>query len=259
MLRVVAGCALTSVGDSAAKLLTADEEGTQHDDGMGRRRRGASQAGMTQVFHPAANAISRASLRAVVVLAAGAAVAGYLVARSDYITQAHVIRPQPIEFSHQHHVGGLGIDCRYCHGTAETSATAGLPSTEICMNCHAQIWSDSPKLALVRQSLRENPPIVWTRVTDLPDYVHFNHRVHVNKGVGCVVCHGRVDQMPLAWREHSLQMQWCVDCHRAPEPHLVARPEVFSMTPATPDAGRRRELAEHYHVRHPTDCSACHY
>ena len=132
-------------------------------------------------------------------------------------------REQPIPFSHAHHVGGLGIDCRYCHTSVETSSFAGIPPTKTCMNCHSQIWSTSPTLEPVRESFRTGVSIQWTRVNDLPDYVYFNHSIHVNKGIGCESCHGRVDRMPLTWQENSLQMDWCLDCHRDPGKHIRPR------------------------------------
>lgn len=225
---------------------------------------------MVQVFHPAFNSLSRISIRSAVFVIIMLLAGGYMVSVSDYVTKAHVIRAQPVEFSHQHHVAGLGLDCRYCHLHAETRATAGIPATEICMNCHSVIWSDSPKLATVRESYRSGESIPWTRVTDLPDFVRFDHSVHVQKGVACIVCHGNMAQMPLAWRDHAMTMRWCLDCHRAPEVHLAPRSEVFrtSLTATRTSTNARPEnisdssesdLMAKYQVRRPTDCSACHY
>src|SRR5205085_7525161 len=134
--------------------------------------------------------------------------------RSDYVTGVDEHVEQPVQFSHQHHVAGLGIDCRYCHTSAETSHFAGVPPTRTCMNCHSQIWVNSPMLEPVRESFRTDKSIEWIKVHDLPDFVYFNHSIHVNKGVGCVSCHGRVDYMNLTWQENSLQMEWCLNCHR---------------------------------------------
>ena len=123
----------------------------------------------------------------------------------------------------------LGIDCRYCHTSVETEGFAGMPPTHTCMTCHSQIWSDSPMLEPVRASLRERKPLAWTRVHDLPDFVYFHHGIHVQKGVACVSCHGRVDQMPLTWKEEPMTMEWCLNCHRHPERHLRPKEEVFLM------------------------------
>jgi hypothetical protein len=169
---------------------------------------------------------------------------------------------QPIPFSHQIHVRGLRIDCRYCHYTVERAATAGMPSTPTCVPGHKQVWLDSPWFAPVRQSLSSGTPIQWNRVNQLPGFVYFDHSIHVNKGVGCEECHGRVDSMTTAVQVEPLTMGWCLDCHRSPAEHL--RP-VAQMTAMgwTPPAGQSRaalgrELVERYHVRRPTDCTDCH-
>jgi len=215
---------------------------------------------MPQIFHPLANALARFTIFGA--LGFGLVLTGvlYALASSDYTTQVRVVRAQPVDFSHQHHVAGLGLDCRYCHSSVETSSFAGLPSTEVCMNCHSQIWSDSPKLEPVRTSFRAGgKPLAWTRVTDLPDFVHFEHSIHVQKGIACAECHGEVDRMPLTWRAASLQMRWCLDCHRTTEDHVAPRSQVFLSRSPAPSSEERRILAETYRVRHPTDCSACHY
>src|SRR3954452_3653344 len=172
---------------------------------------------MAQVFRPRANTIARASIAGVVI---GVSVLGLVAAgvdRSPYITNQGVVKDQPVPFSHEHHVSGLGIDCRYCHTSVEVSGFAGIPSTKICMTCHSQIWTNAPVLEPVRQSWSSSAPIHWTRVHNLPDYVYFNHSVHVAKGIGCASCHGQVDQMPLMYQAASLQMEWCLGCHREPE------------------------------------------
>ncbi|HVJ85712.1 MAG TPA: cytochrome c3 family protein [Caulifigura sp.] len=214
---------------------------------------------MAQVFHPLANYLARTTIFGAVFIALGALATIYAFSTSDYATQAHVVRAQPVEFSHQHHVGGLGIDCRYCHSTVDKQAFAGLPATEVCMSCHSQIWSDSPKLAKVRESFKTGKPLEWTRVTDVPDYVHFDHSIHVTKGIGCTECHGRVDRMPMMAREHSLQMKWCLDCHWTPEDHVRPRSDVFKMQLASPTEEESKELVEKYRLKAPTHCSACHY
>src|SRR6201991_410916 len=184
---------------------------------------------MAQIFHRSTNFISRVSVFAGVFLAGIALTGVLLAARSPYLTNQNVTRDQPIQFSHKHHVGDDGIDCRYCHTTVETTNTAGMPPTKTCMNCHSQIWAESPYLEIVRASFRDNKPIEWTRVHDLPDYVYFNHSIHVNKGVGCASCHGRVDQMPIVYQAASLQMEWCLGCHRNPEKFIRPKDQIFSM------------------------------
>ena len=216
---------------------------------------------LAQTFHPFANALARATIYGAlgsVVVVIGVL---YAAANSDYTTQVRVVRPQPVDFSHQHHVAGLGLDCRYCHSSVETSSFAGVPATEVCMNCHSQIWSDSPKLEPVRASFRTGKPLAWTRVTDLPDFVHFEHSIHVQKGIACTECHGEIDKMPLTWRAKTLQMRWCLDCHRTTEEHVRPRSDVFlSLSQSeVPAPAEREELSSKYRLRHPTDCSACHY
>jgi hypothetical protein len=198
------------------------------------------------------------------------------IQRSPYTTYAGVARPQPVPFSHQHHVGGLGIDCRYCHTSVEVSSFAGIPPTKTCMNCHSQIWSNAPLLEPVRESFRSGQSLVWTRVNDLPDFVYFNHSIHIAKGVGCNTCHGPVDRMPLMYNQASLQMEWCLDCHRAPEKYLRPREQVFNMRyeqpgafkPASLDGKTYNEqislgkaLVSKYKLRSVQDitsCSTCH-
>jgi hypothetical protein len=168
---------------------------------------------------------------------------------------------QPIPFSHKHHVGDDGIDCRYCHTTVETSAFAGMPSTHICLSCHSQLYTDAPVLAALHESAASGKPIAWHRVNKLPDFVFFDHSVHVNKGVACVECHGRVDQMPLTWRVAPLQMQWCLACHRNPAPHLRPPERVFSMDGNGVTPREAEDLAKLMHLhdtRRLTDCSTCH-
>jgi hypothetical protein len=161
-------------------------------------------------------------------------------------------------------VRGLGLDCRYCHTSVETSSFAGIPPTETCMTCHSQIWSESPMLEPVRESYRTNRPLAWNRVHDLPDFAYFNHGIHVAKGVGCVSCHGRVDLMPLMWKEQPLTMEWCLGCHRAPERHVRPREYVFNMEWQPPSAqlALGKELVHEYGIETETgrltNCSTCH-
>ena len=147
----------------------------------------------------------------------------------SFYTNQDVFVEQPIQFSHAHHVGGIGIDCRYCHTSVEESAFANIPPTKTCMNCHSQIWTNAPILEPVRASFRDNTPLQWTRVHDLPDFVYFNHSIHVRKGVGCATCHGRVDKMPLMYQDAPLTMKWCLDCHRNPAKYVRPRDQVFNM------------------------------
>lgn len=219
---------------------------------------------MSQIFHPSTNTLSRATIFGAVFVLAGIILVGWFLVRSSYATQVDVPIDQPVPFSHQHHVAGLGIDCRYCHASVETSSFAGIPPTYTCMSCHSQIWSDSPTLKPVRDSLANGTPIRWNRVHNLPDFVYFNHSIHVNKGVGCVTCHGRVDQMPLTWKAQSLQMSWCLDCHREPERYIRPREKVFDMdwTPAEDQLTIGRRLVQEYQilpVAQLTSCSTCHH
>jgi hypothetical protein len=217
---------------------------------------------MPQIFPRSANTFARVSIALAALLVTALGWGGYRAFWSPFTTMQGIPLEQPVPFSHKHHVSGLGIDCRYCHTGVETSSFAGLPPTETCMTCHSQIWRDAPMLEPVRASLRENRPLRWNRVHDLPDFVFFNHSIHMQKGIGCAECHGAVDQMPLVWKEKSLYMKWCLDCHRQPESFIRPRNEVFNMRWDRPADQPRRgaELAREYHVEktHLTDCSACH-
>src|SRR6187401_836744 len=181
---------------------------------------------MSQIFPRSANALARSSLFGVLSLVLVGTWLIFTLMRSSWATKQNEFVEQPIQFSHAHHVGGEGIDCRYCHTSVETSSFAGIPPTKTCMNCHSQIWSNAPILEPVRTSFREDRPLRWVRVHDLPDFVYFNHSIHVKKGMGCETCHGRVDQMPLMRQVQSLQMEWCLDCHRNPEKYVRPRSEV---------------------------------
>ncbi|HZH34585.1 MAG TPA: cytochrome c3 family protein [Pyrinomonadaceae bacterium] len=221
---------------------------------------------MAQIFQRSANTIAKASIVALVLLGGITALAVTQFARSSYLTGQFVDRPQPVQFSHKHHTGDDGIDCRYCHTSVETSNSAGLPSTQTCMNCHQQIWSDSPYLEIVRASYRENKPIQWERVHDLPDYVYFNHSIHVAKGVGCSTCHGQIDDMPAVHQVSTLQMEWCLSCHREPEKFLRPKSEIYNMNyPAENNTTELlttgQQLKIDYKVRSAgmmTSCSTCH-
>lgn len=218
---------------------------------------------MPQIFHHSTNFLARLSIFGAVFILLAALWVGAEINRSSWNTGQWVERQQPVQFSHKHHSGDDGIDCRYCHTSVETSSSAGMPPTKTCMNCHSQIWADSPYLEPVRESWRTGKPIEWVRVHDLPDYVYFNHSIHVNKGVGCSTCHGNVNEMPLMYQASSLQMEWCLTCHRNPERFVRPKDQVFNMQwepPADQIAGGRR-LVREYHIQGPnvlTSCSTCH-
>ena len=215
---------------------------------------------MSQIFHRSANTIARVSIFGAVFFIAGLLGLFAQVNRSPWITDASVAREQPIQFSHERHVAGNGIDCRYCHTSVEDSSFAGIPPTKTCMNCHSQIWLTSPYLEIVRASFRDDKPLEWMRVHDLPDFVYFNHSVHVKKGVGCATCHGRVDRMPLMYQQATLQMEWCLDCHRHPEKYVRPREAVAQMDYQAPsnqiELGRK--LVKEYQIQSLTSCSTCH-
>lgn len=217
---------------------------------------------MAQIFHPSMRVISRASILVTLIILAVVAIVSAELYRSGYTTDVHVPREQPIPFSHEHHVNGLGIQCGYCHTTAERTSFAGIPHTHTCMTCHSQIWSTSPMLQPVRSSYQTQKPLEWVRVHDLPDFAYFNHSIHVNKGIACETCHGRVDLMPLTWRENTLHMSWCLDCHRAPEKYIRPKSEVYTMgyEPSEDQLIVGAKLVEEYSVKvkQLSDCSICH-
>jgi hypothetical protein len=229
-----------------------------------------------QIFPRSSNAIARASLFGAVFVVGGLFGMLYIFQSSPYITHAGVHKSQPVPFSHQHHVTGLGIDCRYCHTSVEQSSFAGIPPTKTCMNCHAQIWTNAAYLEPVRESFRSGKSLEWTRVNQVPNFVYFNHSIHINKGVGCDICHGPVDRMPYMYQFASLQMEFCLNCHRAPEKYLRPREQVFNMrydAPSTSEpvvmdgvayAGQLelgQALKKKYKVRSVEDitsCNTCH-
>jgi hypothetical protein len=218
---------------------------------------------MSQIFHRSTNTFSRILIFGAVFILAFLTWVGTVLDRSYYATRQHVLREQPIPFSHAHHVGGIGIDCRYCHTTVETSSFANVPPTKTCMNCHTQVWMNSPTLEPVRASYRDDKSISWTRVYDLPDFVYFNHSIHVNKGVGCETCHGRVDKMPLMSQAPPLQMEWCLNCHRNTEKYIRPREFITTMgyQPTEDQETMGRRLQKEYNiqdVRLLTSCSTCH-
>jgi hypothetical protein len=232
---------------------------------------------MPQLFTRSTNTLARLSIVGVIILSGVGSWLFLELSRSPFVTKAFVAREQPVQFSHKHHAGDDGIDCRYCHTTVETAASAGLPATKTCMNCHSQLFANSPYLEIVRDSWRTGRPIKWTRVHDLPDFAYFNHSIHVAKGVGCSTCHGQVDNMPLMWNTSSLQMEWCIECHRNPEKVLRPKDEITNMQwPNNLDpvkypkekypngwdqAKEGPELFKKYEIQKPdvlTSCSTCH-
>lgn len=215
---------------------------------------------MSPIFPPGSNNLARFSVVALLTLVSGAMGLLWLSERSEWVTEVRHIRPQPVPFSHKHHVGEGGIDCRYCHYTVEKSAMASVPPVQLCMNCHKQIWSDSPVLKPIRDAFKSGEPIQWSRVHDLPDFVYFNHSIHVNKGVGCVTCHGRVDRMPLAWRVNTLQMEWCLECHRQPERFVRPKDQVTNLDwrPTEDQMTLGRRLVKEYHIQKLNNCNVCH-
>lgn len=215
---------------------------------------------MSALFPKHANTLARASL-AVGVLIPGLAIGGLLLyVRTPYGFGTNQPQEQPVQFDHRHHVKDVGLDCRFCHHSVEQSATAGIPPTQVCMGCHAQIWNKSPLLDPVRNWYFTDQPIPWKRVHNLPDFVYFNHSIHVNKGVGCASCHGRVDEMAAIEQVEDLSMAWCLDCHRNPAPNIRPRDQVTNMAwVAEGDAAKVGEaLIKEYDVHTRTSCSTCH-
>jgi len=215
---------------------------------------------MAQIFHHSSNTIARVSIYGAVILIALLGNVAEVVNNSPYVTDVNVAQPQPVPFSHKHHVGELGLDCRYCHSSVEVSSSAGMPSTQTCMACHSQIWTQAAMLQPVRASYRDSKPISWTRVNAVPDFVYFNHSIHAAKGVGCTTCHGPIGEMNITWRAQTLYMRWCLDCHNAPEKYLRPRSEVFNPFYEAPkdqlELGRK--LVSEYNVQELTDCTTCH-
>ncbi|MGO4834640.1 cytochrome c3 family protein, partial [Rhizobiaceae sp. 2RAB30] len=213
------------------------------------------------VFRPAANLAATLALLSVASLVVSGAAWWWLWPRTNYARHVYWTVGQPVPFSHEHHVAALGIDCRFCHTSVEVSSNAGMPPTHTCMTCHSQIWTEAELLGPIRDSLANDRPIAWNRVNDLPDYVYFNHSIHIAKGVGCSSCHGEVDRMPLSYKAHSLTMQFCLDCHRDPGPQLRPKDQIYNTQwQRTPDTPSPAALVAQYHIggRTLTDCSICH-
>jgi hypothetical protein len=218
---------------------------------------------MPQIFRRRANTLARTGIAVLILVVGGLSLIAAGVMRSPYVTTVGIPRQQPIPYSHKLHVGTLRLDCRYCHTSVESSPFAGLPATETCMNCHSQVGVDNPKLELVRKSYQEGRSIEWTRVNDLPDYVYFDHSIHIHKGVGCITCHGQVDQLAVMVPARAWSMETCLDCHRDPTPYLRPRDQIFAMhAPPPPDQrAAGGQLLKTYKIDSPqklTNCSICH-
>ena len=217
---------------------------------------------MAQLFPRHATTLFRGGILLALVLAAAAAFLAYALPRSDRAWRVGVPEPQPVPFSHGHHVGGLGIDCRYCHDSVERAAFAGMPPAETCMSCHSQVWTAAAALAPIQRGYELDEPIVWTSVHRLPEFARFHHGIHVSRGVGCETCHGRVDRMPETVKAETLSMGWCLECHRDPGPRLRPPEAVFVMgwEPTPAEAGAATDLADHHGVAvgQLTDCTVCH-
>ena len=215
---------------------------------------------MAQIFQRSTNTIARVSIYGAVIFIALLGYAVDVVNNTSYVTEVNTARPQLVPFSHKHHVGELGLDCRYCHSSVEVSSSAGMPATETCMTCHSQIWTNSSMLEPVRASFSSSKPISWTRVNAVPDFVYFNHSIHVAKGVGCTTCHGPIAEMNITWRGQTLYMRWCLECHNAPEKYLRPRSEVFNAfyQPPSDQLALGRRLMKEYKVLKLTNCTTCH-
>ena len=228
---------------------------------------------MPQVFPKGMNVLARVTLLGLPLLLSGGGIAGAAFFRSDYTTGTREVVEQPVPFSHKHHVSQLGIDCRYCHTAYEKSASAGFPPTKTCMNCHQQMWTSANLLEPVRESYAKGKPIAWTKIHNVPHYTYFNHSIHVAKGVGCVSCHGQVDEMNLLHQSKTLLMEWCLDCHRNPEKHLRPTDEITNMlfkpemvkNEATGQPHTQKSLGADLKTKHGireaivlTNCSICH-
>lgn len=217
---------------------------------------------MAQIFNESANTLVRAGGAGAIILLTVIGGVGTAMYRSPITTQVGISKDQPIPFSHHRHVGGNGIDCRYCHTSVENASSAGLPPTETCMTCHSQILADQEMLAPVHESWKNDEPIEWTRVYDMPDFVYFDHSVHIAKGVGCTSCHGEIDEMRLTYKANTMHMAWCLDCHRNPEKHLRPLDKVFDVewTPPSDQIEQGLEFAAERHIDTEVldNCSICH-
>ncbi len=217
---------------------------------------------MPQIFHRSANLVARVSIIGVVLLIGALGWALYAIELSPYYTNVGEAPPQPVPFSHRHHVGELGLDCRYCHTSVENSSFAGIPPTQTCMTCHSQIWTNAAMLEPVRSSYRTGKSIEWTRVNALPDFVYFDHSIHISKGIGCTTCHGPIASMPMTYKAGTLYMEWCLNCHRQPEKFVRPRSEVFNPNYVPPSGHDQlvlgKKLVAEYKIHSLQNCSTCH-
>lgn len=215
---------------------------------------------MKQIFHPSMNFVAKASIIVGGLSVLALAGAFYFLIRSSYFTGVDITVQQPVPFSHLHHVDQLGIDCQYCHTSVENAAYAGVPPTETCMTCHSQVWTEAEILAPVRASWDTGQPIAWNKVHDLSDFVYFNHSIHINNGIGCETCHGRVDRMHLPYKNETMFMSWCLDCHRNPAQFVRPLDEIYTMGWTPPADFDAHALVEAYNIEvgRLDDCSICH-
>lgn len=218
---------------------------------------------MSQLFRPGANTLARLVLLALLFVPLFGALVAAVWVRGPYTTGQGRYVEQQVPFSHKHHSGDLGIDCRFCHGGVETGAVANVPATKVCMTCHSQIWTNSKMLAPVRQSFATGQPLRWETVNRVPDYVYFDHHVHVNNGVPCTACHGDTRAMPLTVQATPMTMQWCLECHRDPAKRLVPVSRVYDQDPYRGPFTREEAAAVHARVarlrgKNLIECSTCH-
>jgi len=214
---------------------------------------------MAQVFKAQAEFGVKLVLLALVVGTLGTL--AILLWRARVDDQLGAAQAQPVPFSHKHHVGDVGLDCRFCHVTVETRAFPGMPSAQLCLGCHAQLFADQPVFEPLRRAARGGEPLAWRKLNTVADYAYFDHSVHIAKNVACIECHGNLDQMPLAWQTHVLQMRWCIECHRDPAPHLHPKSELYSLRPTTLSQAERESLAHWLQLESSErrlDCSTCH-
>jgi hypothetical protein len=213
---------------------------------------------MAQLFPRSSNSLTRASIVGAVLVISLIIGLSAVYFNSPYINQVEIVRDQPVPFSHKHHVSDVGIDCRYCHNAVEKGPSAGMPTSETCMNCHAQIWKDSPMLEPVRKSFRTGEPVKWNRVNRVPDFAYFDHSIHVARGVACTTCHGPMQEMPLAWRQANMKMSWCLECHRNPEKFIGDKKDVFKPVVQEHPHPEAQKFMMENNIKSQTDCSVCH-
>lgn len=215
---------------------------------------------MGQIFHPSANPLAKIVIFGAVFIVGGVAWVGGELYRSSLVTRVGSPITQPVPFSHKHHVSDDGIDCRYCHTSVETSSFAGIPPTKTCMNCHTQIWPESPILEPVRKSFQTGVSLQWNRVNYVPQFVYFNHSIHIKKGVGCTTCHGPVGEMPLTWQAETFYMRFCLNCHEQPEKYVRPPDQIFNpeWQPPPNQLEEGRKLVKQLKIKTFTDCYTCH-